>query len=67
MSLTRIFPSGWINIILKDKPFFTTLFASASAAEVDDEVDKSFLKRRMLPREKALPRKYILNTKENEK
>ena len=45
------------------KPFSIALSASSSKIDVDDEFDKSFLKRRMLPENKTLPRKYIVHTK----
>ena len=44
------------------KPFSIALCASSSGIDVDDEFDKSFLKRRMLPKNKMLPRKFIVHT-----
>ena len=37
--------------------------SSSSEADVDDEFDESFLKRRMLPRKKSLATKLIVHTK----
>ena len=46
------------------KPFAIALSASStSEADVDDEFDESFPKRRMLPRNQTLPTKLILHTK----
>ena len=45
------------------KPFSIPLSASSSEADDDDEFDKSFPKRGMIPRSKTLPRKLIVHTK----
>ena len=45
------------------KPFSIALSAFSSKIDVDDEVEKTFLKRRILPKNKTLPRKYIVHTK----
>ena len=47
------------------KPFSKALSASSSGINVDDEYVKSFLKRRMLPKNKTLPRKFIKHTKKH--
>ena len=45
------------------KPFSIALSAFSSEIDVVDEFDKSFSKRRMLPKNKTLPRKLIVQTK----
>ena len=39
------------------------LSTSSSEIDVDDEFDRGFLKRLMLPKNKTLPRKCIVHTK----
>ena len=46
---------------LKHKPFSILVFATASSADVDDKVDRNFLKRCMLP-EKRFAIKHNLQT-----
>ena len=45
------------------KPFSIAVSASSSGNDVDDELGKSFLNRRMLPTKKTLPKKIIVHTK----
>ena len=45
------------------KPISIALPVSSSEIDVDDEFGKSFLKRRILPKNKTLPRKCIVHTK----
>ena len=51
--------------IFNHKPFSIALSVSSSESDVDDEFDKSFLKRRILPKNKTLPRKCIHSTYKN--
>ena len=44
------------------KPFSVALCASSSEIDVNDDFDKSFLKRRMLPKNKTLPIKCIVHS-----
>ena len=48
---------------INHKPFSIALSASSSRIDVVDECVKSFLKGRMLPKNKTLPRKFIVHTK----
>ena len=48
---------------INGKPFPIALSASSSECDVDDEFDESFPNRRMLPRNKTLPRRLIVHTK----
>ena len=49
---------------INGQPFSMALFASSSSeCDVDDEFDESFLKRRLLPRNKTLPRRLIVHSK----
>ena len=57
---------GCINT-LNHKPFSIALSISSFENDVDDEFDKSFLKRRMLPKNTTLPKKCIVHQKKTQK